>query len=131
MLISHTKAQVTIEFAVVLSLLIIALLFIYYDFNNEKKSMEKELFDLAMENLVYKSATILNTAFVEGDGYTTTLKMPELEWNYEVIVDSGYLLLRINNRSYTSLLLSSDLEGNIAPSQTNTVRNDKGRLFVE
>jgi len=130
MSIYHTKGQVTVEFVIALFVLIIGMMFVYNDFSRERQRTLQELFDLRMKNFVDRTASILNTAFIEGEGYVTVTEMPELEYDYSIVIDSNYMLLRINNKSYSSLLIFSDVSGNLTSSQENTVRNENGVVVI-
>ena len=73
----------------------------------------------------------LDTTFLEGDGFSTNFTLPQqiMNQNYSVNVSSGFLLIEINNMSYSSPLITKDITGTPRNGE-NLLRNVNGRLVI-
>jgi hypothetical protein len=125
------KAQVSIEFMLlfIFFLGIMAVVMVYVIQSIENTSASTVGLE-AQQRLSFIKSKI-ETAFLEGDGFSTNLTLPEqiMNLNYSVGIDSGFVLIEINNMTYSSPLITKDITG--APRKgENLLRNVNGRLVI-
>jgi hypothetical protein len=125
------KAQVSIEFMLlfIFFLGIMAVVMVYVIQSIENTSASTVGLE-AQQRLSFIKSKI-ETAFLEGDGFSTNLTLPEqiMNLNYSVSIDSGFVLIEINNMTYSSPLITKDITG--APRKgENLLRNVNGRLVI-
>jgi len=125
------KAQVSIEFMLlfIFFLGIMAVVMVYVMQSIENTSASTVSLETQQRLSFIKSK--IETAFLEGDGFSTnfTLPLQIMNLNYSVGIDSGFVLIEINNMTYSSPLITKDITG--APRKgENLLRNVNGRLVI-
>jgi hypothetical protein len=73
----------------------------------------------------------LETAFLEGDGFSTNFTLPQriMGFDYSVNISSGFLFIGVNNSTYSSPLITKDITG-VPRKGENALRNSGGRLVI-
>ncbi len=126
-----SKAQVSIEFMLlfIFFLGIMAVVMVYVMQSIENTSASTVGLETQQRLSFIKSK--IETAFLEGDGFSThfTLPLQIMNLNYSVGIDSGFVLIEISNMTYSSPLITKDITG--APRKgENLLRNVNGRLVI-
>lgn len=125
------KAQVSIEFMLlfIFFLGIMAVVMVYVMQSIENTSASTVSLETQQRLSFIKSK--IETAFLEGDGFSTnfTLPLQIMNLNYSVGIDSGFVLIEINNMTYSSPLITKDITGTPRKGE-NLLRNVNGRLVI-
>ncbi len=128
---SVSKAQVSTEFMLIFMFFVAVLAFsmIYVMQNIESTYASTVGVEAGKTLSMVKSK--LETAFLEGDGFSTNFTLPQriMGFDYSVNISSGFLFIGISNSTYSSPLITKDIAG--APRKgENSLRNIGGRLVI-
>jgi hypothetical protein len=125
------KAQVSVEFMIlfIFFLGLLALAMVYAMQNLQ--SVYSSTMGLEAGKVLSLAKSKLDTAFLEGDGFSTNFTLPQqiMSEDYSVNISSGFLLIEVANSTYSSPLITKDITG--APRKgENALRNVNGRLVI-
>jgi len=126
-----SKAQVSIEFMLLFIFFIgiMAVVMVYVMQSMENTSASTVSLE-TQETLSFLKSRF-DTAFLEGDGFSTNFTLPQqiMSQNYSVGIDAGFLLIEINNMTYSSPLITKDITG-LPRKGDNLLKNVNGRLVI-
>ena len=125
------KAQISVEFMMlfVFFIGILAVAMVYAMQNLQAVSSSR--MGLEAGKVLSLAKSKLDTAFLEGDGFSTNFTLPQqiMSQDYSVNISSGFLLIEVANATYSNPLITKDIEG--APRKgDNALRNVNGRLMI-
>ena len=127
----NTKAQVTVEFMIVLTVLLAVLLFSLLVFGEKQSGfiLSREQFLAKLE--ADKIARAANTVFLAGNGAKTTILI-EKSFVYSVeFLGNSVSVKWKDNYSSAPLLTSNATAPAIVSGSTITAKNSNGRLVIE
>ena len=126
------KAQVTVEFIMILMALLVALnIAAMVSYGKIREVSEAEI-NIESRRMLDDISCTLNTVWLEGDGFESTLELPPdiLGLNYSVDIVSNHLALYCRNVVYSKCLLTQNITGELKTGQ-NTIRNVQGQVVIE
>ena len=87
--------------------------------------------DLSAKMVLDSARDKINTAFLEGDGFSTRVTMPEriLRLGYTLDVNSNEVILRMGGKTYISYLLTTNVTGSFSKG-VNLVTNRDGEIII-
>ncbi|MEM7815534.1 MAG: hypothetical protein QXN71_00245 [Candidatus Aenigmatarchaeota archaeon] len=125
------KAQISIEFMFIYIIFMAALsVAAVYVFQNSQNVYSSQI-DLKVEELLSLVKGRIDTAFLEGDGFSTNITLPYqiVNSDYLLNVSSGLIFLEINNRTYSKILLSGNVSGHFRKGE-NRIYNRNGEIVI-
>lgn len=125
------KAQVPIEFMVLFMLFLAVLTIAVVSVTQSTDSVYMSSTWLEAEGLLSLAKSKIDTAFLEGDGFSTSLILPEkiLGFNYTLNISSNLLFIEINNEHQTKMLLSGNITGPLRKGE-NRIQNIGNRIVI-
>ena len=125
------KAQVSIEFMLLFMFFMAVLAFSIVSVVQNMQGVSSSALSLETGKALYLVKSKLDTAFLEGDGFSTNFTMPQRIMNidYSVNISSGFVLIEINNLTYSSSLIAKDITG-IPRKGENAIKNVNGKLVI-
>ena len=125
------KAQVALEFIIIFGMFLIALVLVSLAAWNNVMNINKSTIDFEAARILNLAGNRMNTAYLEGDGFSIGLVIPEKigNFNYTLDIEGNTLWLAINEFSYSKRLLTSDVTGNLSKG-TNSIKNLGGGLVI-
>ncbi len=125
------KAQVSIEFMVLFMLFLAVLTIAVVSVTQSTDSVYMSSTWLEAEGLLSLAKSKIDTAFLEGDGFSTSLILPEkiLGFNYTLNISSNLLFIEINNEHQTKMLLSGNITGPLRKGE-NRIQNIGNRIVI-
>jgi len=123
--------QVSVEFMLIFVFFIAVLTVVLVAVLQNTQSVYSSTLDLEAESMLSMVKSKLDTALLEGSGFSTTFTLPEslMSYNYSLNISSRSLVLEANNRTYSKLLLTNSTEG-VPKKGGNSVRNEDGRIVI-
>ncbi len=125
------KLQASIEFMAVFIVLMAAFGVMIYAALGNMTEISKTKKDLEAEKTLSMVSGNINTAVLEGDGFSVNLTLPEkiLGLGYSFSLDSNYLVLNLSNSFYHRVLLTKNITGLPLPGK-NLIYNNKGEIII-
>ena len=125
------KLQASIEFMAVFIVLMAAFGVMIYAALGNIAEISKTKKDLEAEKTLSMVSGNINTAVLEGDGFSVNLTLPEkiLGLEYSFSLDSNYLVLNLSNSFYHRVLLTKNITGLPLPGK-NLIYNNKGEIII-
>ena len=107
------KAQASLEFMFIFMLFVAALTIVAVYVSQGTQSVFSSRLDLEAEGVMSLVKGKLDTAYLEGSGFSTNLTLPQeiIGFDYSVNVTNGFVLIEINNQTYSKALLSRNITG--------------------
>ena len=125
------KAQSSVEFMIIFAMLLLVMVLAV--FIGGKKSTEIVTIETGLEiqSLLDRIVGKINTVYIEGDGFSTEMYMPEniMGMNYTVNVTSNIVFITRNNFTYSKMLLTENVTGIIDPG-VSILKNVNGVVEV-
>jgi hypothetical protein len=119
------KAQSAFEFIFIFGIFLAALVLAAWVSNT--KTTEINLYDkeLKVEELLTTVSDKINTAWIEGEGFSTNLTLPETvaSSSYEIFVASNLIVLNVSGEVYIKSIITNDVGGTLSIG-VNTLRNN-------
>lgn len=125
------KVQTSLEFMIVFMVLLAAM-GVFLGFNFQKS---REFFflneDLNADALLQKIKIKLDSVFLEGNGFVTSLYLPAdvSGANYSVIVSKNFVTIISTSSAHTKPLLTSNVTGTLRAGK-NTLTNVLGGIVI-
>lgn len=125
------KAQVAIEFMIIFGLFIVALTLIALASWNNMANIHKSTIDFDAHRILTLASDRINTVYLEGDGFSTTVTIPEKIGNYDysLYIEGNIMWVDVNGLSYSKRLLTSNITGALDHG-TNSVSNSYGEVVI-
>ena len=124
--------QVSVEFMLIFVFFMAILTVVLVAVLQNTEGVYSSTLDLEAESTLSMVKSKLDTALLEGSGFSTRFTLPEIlmsSYNYSINISSSSLLLEANNRTYSKLLLTNSTAGMLKKGE-NTVRNEDGRIVI-
>ena len=128
---AFSKAQASMEFMLIFIILLIVLSVAIITNLEKITEITSAKTQKDIQSTLSKSATTINTVFLEGDGFSINLTLPETisGYDYEMLTDSNYLIIEFQNSTYSEKLLTANITG-VFSKGTNKIKNEGGRILI-
>jgi hypothetical protein len=125
------KAQIAMEFMIIFSVFLIAIILIVLAVWNNIANAEKSSIDFEAGRILKLASGRINTAYLEGDGFSIGLAIPEKigVYDYTLQFEGSTLWLYVNQISYPGKLLTTSITGTLAKGE-NTIKNVNGTIVI-
>ena len=125
------KAQVSIEFMILFIFFLGLLSFAIVSVMQSMQDVSASSVGLETQNMLSLLRSKLDTAFLEGDGFSTNFTLPQTIRNldYSVNISSGFVLIEVNNLTYSSPIIARNISGDPRKGE-NSLRNAGGYLVI-
>ena len=125
------SGQSAMEFIMIFTLLIAALCVAAWVSLERTREMNAAKIQLEANNMLNDVSEKINTAFLEGSGFSVRLNLPEklLGRDYLIQVYSNYVYLDFAGTTYVKQLLTKNITGSFVNGE-NTVRNKNGIIMI-
>ena len=125
------KAQIAMEFMIIFSVFLIAIILIVLAVWNNIANAEKSSIDFEAGGILKLASGRINTAYLEGDGFSIGLAIPEKigVYDYTLQFEGSTLWLYVNQISYPGKLLTTSITGTLAKGE-NTIKNVNGTIVI-
>ena len=123
--------QISMEFMLLFMLFMVAVATAVIVSTHRSYEISQAQVDLSANRILDTAAGRINTAFLEGDGFSTTVKLPEsiLMMNYSIDIESNEVVLMLEGRTYIAYLLTTNVTGDMAKG-TNLISNVEGEIVI-
>lgn len=123
--------QISMEFMLLFMLFMVAVAIAVIVSTYRSYEISQAQIDLSANDILDRAAGRINNAFLEGDGFSTTVRLPEsiLMMNYTIDIESNEVILYLEGRTYIAYLLTSNITGDIAKG-TNLISNVDGEIVI-
>ncbi|MCX6814920.1 MAG: hypothetical protein NTY20_04715 [Candidatus Aenigmarchaeota archaeon] len=127
----RSKAQISAEFMILFMFFIGVLAFAMVSVIQNMQDVSASTLGIETQKTLSLVKSKLETAFLEGDGFSTNFTLPQriMNFDYSVNIGSGFLHIEINNVTYSSPLITKDIAG-LPRKGENMLRNVKGKLVI-
>jgi len=80
---------------------------------------------LEVDDILDTASEKINTAWLEGHGFTTNLTLPEklAGFNYTLNISGNYLVLTLETTQYLKPTVTENITGALIPGKTNAISN--------
>ena len=125
------KNQVSIEFIVVLMLLISAMSILSVVSIQKTKEIETLKLQQETESVLQEAGGKINTVYLEGSGFSSNVTLPEkiVVFNYTVSIQKNFLVITVQGSSYSKNLLTENITGNFNAGE-NMLTNENGMVVI-
>lgn len=125
------KAQVAVEFMVLFTIFIAAVIVSLFLVWNNVLSINKATNDIEFRKVLDTIGGKIDTVYLEGDGFQTNVTIPYRVSgiSYPVDLNEGLLWITVQNRTYTRRLLTNDVSGTFKKG-VNTLKNVDGVVVI-
>ena len=127
------KAQSGLELIVSVAMVLLVFSIVYIKIVNEGIKQNDEELRTSIKYLSNKVAYYLDIAYQEGDGFKINLSLPQniKGRNYNISVNSNYVIISIGNLNYLTKTLPYNLTNqNLDKTRKNEIYNKGGKLYV-
>jgi len=124
------RAQTSIEFMMIMIILLAAIgVMLVFNFQKSQEFLISNE-DLNAQILLGKIKNKIDTAYLEGEGFTTDLFLPsDLDGsNYSVSIKENFVTIRSSFSDHTIPLLTNNINGSLIKGK-NTLKNVNGTLI--
>ena len=125
------KAQVAVEFMLIFGVFLLGIVFTIIASWNNMANAEKSTIDFEVNRILGLVANRINTAYLEGDGFSIGLNIPEKIglYDYTLQIEGNILWLSVNEFSQSKKLLTTNITGSLAKGD-NMVKNVDGGVEI-
>jgi hypothetical protein len=125
------EAQASVEFMFIFVFFMAVLVVIMAAVLQNTQGVYSSTLDLQAEGALSMVKSKLDTAFLEGSGFSTNFTLPDslMSYDYSVNITSKFLTLEVANQTYSKTLLTNSTVG-IPRKGENSVRNEDGRIVI-
>ena len=125
------KAQVSIEFMILFIFFLGLLSFAIVSVMQSVQDISGSSVGLQAQKTISLLRSKLDTAFLEGDGFSTNFTLPQtiMSLDYSLNVSSGFALIQVNNQTYSAPIISRNISGEPRKGE-NALRNQGGLLVI-
>ena len=130
----HTRplrAQVSMEFMLLFILFLVAITTALMVSINRSHSISQAQLDLTADGVLSSISDRINTAYLEGDGFSIKVVLPEriIRMDYTVEVSSNEVILRMEGKAYIDHLLTNNVTGSFVTG-TNIITNRDSEIII-
>ncbi|RKZ16928.1 hypothetical protein DRQ17_04870 [bacterium] len=96
------------------------------------ENLRTQKIELEINNLLVKLTNKINTAFLEGHGFSTKIILPDeiLGFNYSINITSNDVLLKLSGITYGKKIITRNVTG-LPKAGTNIIRNENNIIIIE
>ena len=125
------KSQASVEYVILLLLFMTAVSIAVFFSVNQIQFDNMLRMDMEAGKVVNEISRKINLVVVEGNGFQANLTLPEkiLGNNYSVFIQSNFVVLTVQNKTYFKPLLTSNITGTIKKGM-NTLYNSNGMIII-
>jgi hypothetical protein len=125
------KAQAAVEFMIIFGAFLIALTLVVVAAWNNIVNINESTIDFEANRILNLATDRINTAYLEGHGFSISLVIPEKigVYDYTLDIEENSLWLTINEVSYSNRLLTSNVTGNLQGGE-NKIENVNGGIVI-
>lgn len=125
------KAQVAIEFMIIFGVFLVALTIVVMAAWGNVMNINESTIDFEAERILGLAAGRVNTAYLEGDGFSIDLALPGNigVHNYTLGIEENILWLTVNGLNYSKRMITSNITGSFNTGG-NSLRNVKGEIVI-
>lgn len=125
------KVQVSIEFMIIFAGFLVAMILVTVGSWNNLANINDSSIDFEARKIIGLAADRINTAYLEGDGFSINLSLPEtiINRNYTLYAEGTLLWLEVNGDSFHRTLLTDNITGNLSAG-INRLSNVEGGLVI-
>ena len=125
------KAQVAIEFMIIFGVFLVAITVTVLAAWNSMANTNKSSIDFEANGILNTISNKINTAFLEGHGFSTNLTIPEniMNYNYTLTREGNMMWLNIENLVYSRRLLTNNITGNFDKG-VRMLENVNGEIVI-
>lgn len=125
------KNQATIEFTLLFILLLLGVLVAAVVSSQKTIEVNAQQVRLDAEHLLESAAVSLDTVAVQGDGFVTTLHLPDRIQGkqYTLVLVQNSLLLNLDQQDFSYPTIVRDFSGTLKQGE-NTLRNVRGVVNI-
>jgi CDP-diglyceride synthetase len=125
------KGQLAIEFMFVFIIFLLGVIFVLISVWNSIANAEQIKIEHEANRIISMTANRINTAYLEGDGFSINLVLPEsiFGYNYTFVTENDTIWLHVAEKSFYKRLLTSNITG-ILSSGENKIKNIKGMIVI-
>jgi hypothetical protein len=125
------RGQVAVEFIIILAFMMVLLAVAAGISFQKSLETEGEMADLEAEMVLHEAASAVNTAHIEGDGFRTTIVLPETVGgrNYTIRMSAALIWMEVGGSFHSDIMLTGNVTGDFVPGE-NTVKNAGGGVFL-
>jgi len=125
------EGQASVEFLILFVLFLVAIIFAMTVSINRSHVISNAQQDLEVNMVLGSMASKINIAYLEGDGFSMNVTLPEriLREEYTVEVASNEVIIRIGTKAYVEYILTTNVTGTFSKG-TNTIENSNGVIEI-
>jgi len=131
MYMNTKKAQSSVEFMIIFAMLLLVMVLAVFIGGNKSTEILTIKTGLEIQSLLDEISGKINTVYIEGHGFSTEMFLPDniMGVNYTVNVSTNILFITRNDLTYSKMLLTENITGNIVPG-TSYLANVNGVVEV-
>ena len=125
------RAQASMEFMILFILFLVAVGVALVVSVHRSQAISQAQLDLESDKTLRGVADRINTAYLEGDGFSMDVTVPEriLRLNYTIDISSNEVILRVDGGTYVRYLLTDNITGEVVKG-TNRILNQNGEIII-
>jgi hypothetical protein len=125
------EAQSSVEFMLIFVLFMTIITVVVVAVLQNTEGIFSSTLGLEVENTLSLVKSRLDTAYLEGSGFSTNFTLPQtlMAFNYSVNISSKFLIMEVNNQTYSKMLLTNSTTGGLRKGE-NMVKNMDGVLVI-
>lgn len=126
------KNQATIEFMIIFSLLLFAMAIAAVFATQRINEVHSSQTAFEAEHLLGTIGGLMDTVVIEGDGFSSTVVIPNLiaGRSYTLTAHPNLLVLRVGNQDFTRSVLADTFSGSFALGGEQTIKNAGGVIEI-
>ena len=125
------RAQASMEFMILFILFLVALGGALMVSINRSQTISQAQIDITATRILDDAADRINTAYIEGDGFSMNLTIPQkiIRKDYLINVSSNEVIIRLEGKTYVRTLLTNNVTGEFIKGK-NRVMNYNGQIRI-
>jgi hypothetical protein len=125
------KGQVSVEFMFIFILFMAVLALAVVFVMQSSQGIYQSSMEMGSEEILSQVKGRLDSAFLEGDGFSTNLTLPSqiMGADYSISINSGFVLIDISNQTYSKILLAKNITGSLRKGE-NMLKNVNQEIVI-
>jgi hypothetical protein len=125
------RGQASVEFMFIFILFVAALSLAAVFVMQSSQGIYQSGMGIGAEELLSQVKGALDSAYLEGDGFSTNLTLPSrlLGSEYFIGTEPGYVFIEVSNQTYSKTLLARNLSGSLRKGE-NMLRNVNQEVLI-
>jgi hypothetical protein len=119
------KAQSAFEFIFIFGIFLSALVVSMWVSSTKTAEIGEYNKNLLIDDLLLKVTEKINTAWIEGEGFSTNVTLPALvaSSEYGISVSSNFVIVTVSGEHYIRGIITENVTGNLTVGGVSTLRN--------